>query len=193
MAGGHIAEAVGFLISTLFGLYLIAVALRFMLQYVRADFYNPISQFVVAVTNPPLRPLRRLIPGFRGIDWPCLVLLLLLKMTELGLLGLVYSGRLLAPAGLIVLSFAEILNLVVYIFIFAVFIQVVLSWVNPDAYNPVTIIVHRLTDPLMRPARRWVKPVGGLDFSPVVVLIALQLIVILIIRPLTDLGRSLAH
>ncbi|MBI2993552.1 MAG: YggT family protein [Gammaproteobacteria bacterium] len=193
MGGGHIAEAIGFLISTLFGLYLVAVILRFLLQYVRADFYNPVSQFVVALTNPPLRPLRRLIPGYRGIDWPCLVLMLILKIIELSLLGLVYSGRLLAPAGLFVLSIAELLNLVVYIFIFAVLIQVVLSWVNPDAYNPVTVIVHRLTDPLLRPARRLVPPVGGLDFSPIVVLIALQLVVILIIRPLTDLGRALAH
>lgn len=193
MGSGHIAEAVGFLISTLFGLYLVAVALRFLLQYVRADFYNPVSQFVVAITNPPLRPLRRLIPGYRGIDWPCLVLMLILKMLELGLLGLVYSGRLLAPAGLVVLSIAELLNLVVYIFIFAVLVQVVLSWVNPDAYNPVTVIVHRLTDPLLRPARRWLPPVGGLDFSPIIVLIALQLVVILIIRPLGDWGRVLAQ
>ena len=193
MGGGHIAEAIGFLISTLFGLYLIAVALRFLLQYVRADFYNPISQFVIALTNPPLRPLRRLIPGFRGIDWPCLVLLLVLKMIELGLLGLVYAGRFLAPAGLLVLSIAELLNLVTYIFIVAVLVQVVLSWVNPDVYNPVTVILHRLTDPLLRPARRLVPPVGGLDFSPVMVLVALQLFVILVIRPLSDVGRTLAQ
>jgi len=193
MGDGHIAEAIGFLINTLFGLYLVAVALRFLLQYVRADFYNPVSQFVVALTNPPLRPLRRLIPGFRGIDWPCLVLMLLLKMIELSLLGFVYAGRMLAPGGLVVLSIAGLLNLVVYIFIFAVLIQVVLSWVNPDAYNPMTVIVHRLTDPLLRPARRLLPAVGGLDFSPVVVLIALQLIVILVIRPLTDLGRTLAQ
>ena len=193
MGGGHIAEAIGFLISTLFGLYLIAVALRFLLQYVRADFYNPISQFVIALTNPPLRPLRRLIPGFRGIDWPCLVLLLVLKMIELGLLGLVYAGRFLAPTGLLVLSIAELLNLVTYIFIVAVLIQIVLSWVNPDVYNPVTVILHRLTDPLLRPARRLVPPVGGLDFSPVMVLVALQLFVILVIRPLSDFGRTLAQ
>lgn len=193
MGSGHIAEAIGFLINTLFSLYLIAVALRFLLQYVRADFYNPISQLVIAVTNPPLRPLRRLIPGYRGIDWPCLVLLLLLKMIELGLLGLVYSGKILAPTGLLVLSIAELLNLVTYIFIVAVLIQVVLSWVNPDAYNPVTVILHRLTDPLLRPARQLLPPVGGLDFSPVIVLIALQLFVILVIRPLSDIGRTLAQ
>lgn len=193
MSGGYIAEAVGFLINTLFGLYLVAVALRFLLQYVRADFYNPVSRFVVAITNPPLRPLRRFIPGFRGIDWPCLVLMLLLKMLQLSLLGLVYAGRIPAPAGLLVLSLAGLLNLVIYIFIFAVLIQVIISWVNPDAYNPVTVILHRLTNPLLRPARRLIPPISGLDFSPIVVLVALQLLIMLGIRPLTDFGRVLAH
>lgn len=191
MFGSSVAEALIFLIDTVFGLYLLAVALRFLLQWVRADFYNPISQFLVAVTNPPLRVLRRFIPGYRGIDFSSLVLMLAIKLAELCLETLIAAGGLPAAAGLLVLGVAELLNLFIYIFLFAIIIQIVVSWVSPGAYNPVTVILYRLTDPLLRPARRIVPPVGGLDFSPILPIVALQLLIILLIKPLLRLGYSL--
>lgn len=190
--GGALGDALNFLIRTLFDLYIIVVALRFLLQWVRADFYNPLSQFLVRATNPPLRPLRRIIPGYGGIDLASVVLMLLLKAAEITILGLVTAGRLPAPLGLLVLSLAEILRLLIYIFMFAIIIQVVLSWVNPGAYNPATVLIYRLTEPLLEPARRLIPPMGGLDFSPLVVLILLQLTIILIIRPLLQFGFSLS-
>lgn len=192
MGGGSIGEALIYLISTVFGLYLLAVALRFLLAQVRADFYNPISQFIVRVTDPPLRPLRRLIPGYGGIDWSSLLLLLALKMCELALTSLIAAGRMPALAGLVVLALGELVQLVIYIFMFAIFIQVLLSWVNPGAYNPATVILYRLTEPLMRPARRLLPPAGGIDFSPILVLMGLQLAIILLAKPLIRFGLSLA-
>jgi YggT family protein len=192
MIGGAVGEALSYLINLVFGFLLLAVALRFLLAWVRADFYNPVSQFIVTITNPMLRPLRRVIPGYAGVDWPALVLMLALKMTELAILGLIVAGRVPAFPGLLTLGFAEILSLVIYIFRFAILIQVILSWVNPGAYNPATVLIYRLTEPLMRPARRLLPPLAGLDFSPVIVIVLLQLSVILIVRPLIRVGLSLS-
>ena len=192
MFGNSVSEALIFLVNTVFGIYLLAVALRFLLQWARADFYNPISQFVVAVTNPPLRLLRRIIPGFAGIDWPSLVLLIAVKCAELSLESLIAAHRFMNIAGLLVLCVAELLELFVYIFMFAIIIQIILSWVSPGAYNPATVILYRLTDPLLRPARRLVPPIGGLDFSPMLPIVVLQLLIILVIKPLAGLGYSLS-
>lgn len=189
---GILTDALTFLIRTLFDLYIVTVALRFLLQWVRADFYNPLCQFLVKVTNPPLRPLRRIIPGYAGMDLASLVLMIVLKAVEIALLGLVVAGRVPAPLGLLVISLAEILRLIIYIFMFTIIVQVILSWVNPGAYNPATVLLYRLTEPLLAPARRLIPPMGGLDLSPLVVLILLQLTLIVIIRPLTGLGYSLS-
>jgi len=184
MGGSVLVDAIAFLIRTLFDLYILTVALRFLLQWVRADFHNPISRFLVTVTNPPLKPLRRFIPGIAGKDLSSLVLAVALKAAQISILSLILSGRLPAPLGLLVVSLGETLELVIWIFIIAIFIQVILSWVNPGAYNPATVLIHCLTEPLLAPARRWIPPVGGLDLSPIAVLIFLQLLLILI-RPLT--------
>ena len=118
--------------------------------------------------------------------------MLLLKATELLLIYLLVLGRTPGIIGLFILSFAQLLNLIVYIFIVAIFIQVILSWINPGAYNHATVLLYRLTEPLLRPARRLLPPVSGLDLSPILVFILLQLTVILIIKPLAGLGGSLA-
>ena len=192
MSGGYFTEAGIFLVRTAFDLYLLAVVLRLLLQIVRADFYNPISQFLIKVTNPVLRYIRRIVPGYKGQDWSSVILIFLLKTVELMLLSLMTSGSIPPLIGIAVLSVAQILYLIVYIFIIAVFIQVILSWVNPGAYNPATVILYLLTEPLLRPARNLLPPISGLDLSPLVVFISLQLTVILIINPLLHLGQSLS-
>jgi YggT family protein len=192
MNGGYFGEAFIFLVRTIFDLCILAVALRFLLQLVRADFYNPISQFLVKVTNPLLRPLRRVIPGFGGVDWASLVLMLVLKAGEISLITLIGSGRIPALTGLLIFSLAQLLNLFVYIFIVAILVQVILSWVNPGGYSPSTVILYRLTEPLLRPARQLLPPIGGLDLSPIIVLVVLQLTIILVINPIMHLGVSWA-
>lgn len=189
MGNSYVGNAGTFLISTLFGLYILIVMLRFLLQLVRADFYNPISQFVVKATDPPLRPLRRHVPGLAGIDLSTLVLMLGLKIVELWLTFRV-SGQSAQFAGLLIISVAELLSLALNVFLVSILIQVVLSWVNPGAYNPATKLLYSLNEPLLTPARRLIPPISGLDLSPIVVLIAIQLIKILVVAPIVDMGRT---
>lgn len=184
---GYLLNPVEFLLSTLFQLYITVVMIRFLLQWVRADFYNPVSQFVVKVTNPPLRPLRRLIPGWGGIDVPALVLMLLLQILSLFLI-LLLRGQGIPPATLLLWSVAELLSLAFNVYIFAIIIQAVLSWVNPGHYNPVSSILYNLTEPLLRPARRMLPPISGIDLSPLLVLLALQVAKMLIVPPLMHLA-----
>lgn len=190
MQGGYVSNAGEFLISTLFGFYIICVLLRFLFQYLRADFYNPISQFLVTITSPVLRPMRRWIPGTRGVDWAAVVLLVILKALEIWIIYAIH-GYVPHPAGLLVLTIGELLSLLIYVFLIAIFVVVILSWISPGTYNPATSLLISLTEPLLRPARRMVPPIGGLDLSPIVVLVVLQLTQMLIVAPLLDLGRQL--
>jgi YggT family protein len=189
--GNYAGNAGVFLIQTLFGLYLVAVMLRFLLQMTRADFYNPVSQFLVKVTNPPLIPLRRVIPGLIGIDMAAVVLLLVIQAVELVLVGLVQGFSLGIP-GLLVLTVAELLNLLLNIYFFTILIQVILSWVNPGGYNPAIALLYSLNEPILSRARRMIPPISGFDLSPIVVFIGIQLIKILLVSPIADIGKRLA-
>ncbi len=193
MGGGYFTQAGIFLIEIIFGLYLLAVLLRFLLARVRADFYNPLSQFIVKVTNPAIKPLRRIIPGYYGVDWPSIILLFFVQAVEIILIALIASGRIPAPMGLLILTCAYLLKEIIYVYIFLILIQVVISWVNPGAYNPATVIMYQLSEPLLKHARRIFPPAGGFDFSSLVVLIGLQLLIILLVAPLMDLGLRLSH
>ena len=161
-----------FLIQTVFGFYILAVMLRFMLQWVRADFYNPLVQFLVRITNPPLLPLRRIIPGYRGLDLASVALAFALQLVEVLLVTLLF-GRPLGVGGLLLLTVMELLKLLINIYLWGVIIQVVLSWVNPDPYHPAARVLAQLTAPLLRPARRWLPPISGVDLSPMLVVVAL--------------------
>jgi len=191
MENQYLAASAVFLINTVFGLYLFAVMLRLLLQWARADFYNPISQFLVKVTNPPLRPLRRIIPGWGGIDFASIFLLIVLQMLEIFLANMVL-GRTMPVSGLFITSVAELLNLLLNIFLIAILVQVVMSWVSPNTYNPATVLLHRLTEPVLAPARRIIPPISGIDLSPLVVLVVFQLIKFLLIAPLVDIGHRMA-
>jgi YggT family protein len=189
MTGTYLTNPLIFLIHTLFGLYIAVVLIRFLLQWARADFYNPISQFIVRVTSPVLRPLRQLIPGYAGLDLASLLLAWALKAIELALVaGLVgFTGPLL---GSLAWAVPAVVELLIDIFLLAVIIRVVLSWLNPDPFNPAVALIERLTDPIMRPAQRMVPPISGIDLSPMVVIIALVLLQMLVIPPLKVLTGS---
>lgn len=192
MDNTYLSQASAFLIDTVFGLYILLVLLRFLLQLARADFYNPICQFLVKATNPPLKPLRRIVPGLWKIDLASVVLLLALQMTALWLIHLA-AGRSISIEGLFVLSMADLLGLTLNVFLVSILIQVILSWVGPGAHNnPVFSILYSLNEPLLAPARRVLPSMSGIDFSPLLVLIAIQLLKILVLSPISDLGKSLA-
>jgi len=190
---GYLSNAGVFLIQTLFGIYEVIILLRFLLQLVRADFYNPISRFIVKATSLPLRPLRRIIPGVAGMDMASLVLLLVVIVVELLLLSMVANLPMPALPGLIALALVELLKLLIYVFLFSVFVLAILSWVSPGGYNPVANLLYQVTAPLMRPARRLLPPMGGLDLSPMIVMIVLYLMILLVIHPLQDWAANLAY
>ena len=192
MDNAYLSDALLYLINTIFSIYILLVVLRFLLQVVRADARNPVSQFLLATTNPPLRLLRSVIPGYAGVDWSCLLLMLALQAGELFAVSLIAFGAFPAFPGLLLLSIAELLKLIIYIFMFVIFVQAILSWINPGAYNPISALLYQLSEPLLRPARGLLPAMQGIDFSPILVFIVLQLSLLLLVRPLADLGRALA-
>ena len=190
MGGGYLTNPLVFIFQTLFDLYILVVLLRFFLQLVRADFYNPISQFVVKVTSPLLLPLRRVIPAVRGLDTASLVLAWGLKTLELVLVLWFTAGSfsLLLP---LLMAIPELVELTINIFFWAILIQAILSWVNPGVYNPASALLYSLTLPLLRPAQRIIPPIGGIDLSPMAVMLGLIVLKMLILPPLRGLAMSL--
>jgi len=192
MDSSYLTNPLIFIIQTLFSLYIMIVMLRFLLQLAKADFYNPLSQFIVKATTPALRPLRRIIPGLGGLDISAVVLMWLLKTTELSLLVLLKGGGL-NPFGPLLWAIPQLADLAINVFLFAILIQVIISWINPGNYNPITTLIHSLTDPLMRPARRIIPPISGLDLSPMAVIMGLYLLKMLLLPPLLMLTGSPFH
>ena len=192
MGGSYLADSAAFVIQTLFGLYILAVMLRFIFQLVRAPFHNPISQFLVTVTNPLLKPLRRVVPGLMGIDLAAVLLMLALQMLEIILVAALY-GTVPGVGGLVLISIGKLLQMAVYIFMFALFARIILGWVNPHLYNHATVLLSSLTDFMMLPARRIIPPAGMLDLSPIVLFLLLGLILRLVVQPLLDFGAGISY
>lgn len=191
MGSSYVTDPVTFLIDAIFGLYVMVVMLRFLFQVVRADFYNPISQFVVKVTNPPLKPLRRVVPSVFGLDMATLLLAFILQVLTIWLVYTI-TGKAIPIASLLILSVGELVSLVLNIYLFSIFVIVILSWINPGTYNPVVGLLHSLTEPVMRPARRILPPIAGLDLSPILVLLAIQVLKMLLLPPFQALAVSVA-
>ena len=160
-----ILEIIEFLLETLGGLFLTCVALRFFLQLARADFYNPISQSIVKITNPVLIPMRRVIPGVFGIDVASIVLALAIQVVFGEIIYLLYTGGFINPVQLLIWGLLGTLNLVTVILIICILIMVVSSFVAPYSTHPILTLVRQLMEPLIRPVQRVIPPAGGLDFS----------------------------
>ena len=190
MPGPYIGNTLTFVIEFLAGILILIVLLRFLLQYFRADFYNPLSQFIVNATSPLLRPMRRFIPGYAGFDLSALVLMLVLQFLEILLVHLI-TAQPTGIAGLAVMSIGKLLMLTSYVFMFAVLVLVILSWVQPQGNNPMVGLMRTLADPLLGPARRLIPPLGMMDVSALVVLLGLGIIQRLFIAPILGLGYGL--
>ena len=168
-------DAAIFIIKTLGSLYLLIVLMRFILQLVRANFYNPLCQFIVKATQPLLKPLRRVIPSMFGLDMSSLVLALIVQMLLIAVIvslkGFMVDWVLLVPWALIAL-FSLFLNILFY----AMIISVILSWVAPGSHNPGAELVAQITEPVLAPVRRIIPNLGGLDISPLFAFIVIQLL-----------------
>ena len=170
-----LAEIAIFIVNTLGSIYLLIVVLRFLLQLVRADYYNPISRLIVKATNPLLVPLRKLIPGFWGIDFACLVLALLVKMAVVQLVLLIAGAGLQNPLLLLAWALLGILALIATTYFWALLIMVIASWIAPYSHNPGLSLLRQLIEPSLAPIRKLLPDLGGLDFSPMVALMLLHI------------------
>jgi len=170
-----------FLVDTLFSLYIILLMVRFLLATSRADFYNPVSQFIVQVTNPVLVPLRRIIPPIGKIDTAALAFMLGLKLVQL-MLVLLLKGQSVSLLPLIPFAILKLLELLIYVYIFALIVQAVISWINPGAQyqNPLVGVLNSITNPILKPIRQIVPNIGMVDISPLVAILLLNVVLILL-------------
>ncbi len=177
-----------YLIQTLLSLYLIVMLLRFLLQLVRADFYNPISQFIVKVTNPLVVPVRKIIPGYAGLDIASLLLALLLQIIGIAAIFLIHYGALPGPALLVMGGVLGIIALLVKIYFFALLAMIILSWVAQGSNHPAIYLLFQITEPVMAPVRKLLPPMGGMDFSPILVFVLINVIQIVLQHMAASVG-----
>jgi YggT family protein len=160
-----------FLVQAVFTIASFAVLARFILQAVRADFYNPITQAIVRITDPVLKPLRKVIPSAGGLDLAALLVVIVLQVL---LVFVMFGG--IGPFTAVVLSSFRLLMLVLDIYFWSLIIIVILSWVAPQTRHPGAELLHQVTEPLVAPFRRLIPPMGGLDFSVLVVFLVLTIV-----------------
>ena len=173
------SNALTYLIGTLIDLYVAAVLLRLLLQWVRADFYNPLSQFLIRLTNPALVPLRRLIPSIGRLDTASVVLMLLLEIVAVTLVGAIASQGL-TWQQVITFSVIKLLMTLLMTYFFLIIVGVVLSWLGRGVRHPFVPLVYQLTEPVLRPIRKVIPPIAGIDLSPLFALIGIRFLILLL-------------
>ncbi|TVZ37224.1 YggT family protein [Alteromonadaceae bacterium 2753L.S.0a.02] len=165
-----------YVIHTLGSVFLAFVILRFLLQLARADFYNPFSQAVVKVTNPLLMPLRKVIPGFFGIDLASLVLALLVQLMVGELTALIGYHTVFNPGLLLLWGFLGAFKMTTYIAYICLIVMVISSFIAPYSSHPALLLVRQLMEPLVRPVQKIIPPMGGLDFSVLFVFMGVTIV-----------------
>ena len=168
------------LIQTLCQLFLLALIMRVLLQLARADSYNPISQFLIKVTQPLLKPIRRFIPSIGKVDTATIIAILLIQMLTTAALVALQGYSI--PNPLYLLSWAVLgtLGMLINIYFIAILASIIISWVAPGSYNPLILLLHQLTEPVMAPFRKIVPAMGGLDLSPIFVFLTINVLQIML-------------
>ncbi|MGB1310618.1 MAG: YggT family protein [Leucothrix sp.] len=174
-----IQEILLFLVETLMSLYISAIVIRFLLGYAKADFYNPLSQFLVKITNPILVPLRRFVPAIGKLDTAAVVAAYVLTVIK-SIIIFALVGKGLSVIGVLGFSLKELIVGVIWIYVIALILMAVISWIGSAHGNPVSPLVNSLVSPLVDPVRRRLPPVGMLDLSPMVVMIGLYILLIIV-------------
>ena len=168
-----------YLVSTLTDLYIAAIMLRMLLQWVGADYYNPLSQFLVRITNPVVVPARRIVPPVGKLDAASVLVMLLLELAQLSVIAM------LGPADfglqfLLLFAFRKLLLTLLMTYFVLIIARVIISWVATHSRHPIIPLVYQLTEPLLRPISRLIPPIGGIDLSPLFALIALRFLMLLL-------------
>lgn len=168
----NIASAIVFIINALTSLYLLVLLLRFWMPWLRADFRNPLAQGILRFTSPVVIPVRRLVPSFGRLDTATVLVAFVIQYLTV-LLLLLILGRSAGIAAIALTSIVKLVVLSINLFVYAIFIRIILSWISQGSYNPATAIIITLTEPLLRPFRRIIPSMGGFDISPIFAVILL--------------------
>jgi len=168
----NVSSAIVFVINALTSLYLLVLLLRFWLPWLQADFRNPLAQGILRVTSPLVIPVRRIVPPFGRLDTATILVAFIIQYIAVLLMMLVIGQT----AGIVPIAVTSIVKLValsINLFVYAIFIRIILSWISQGAHNPATAIITTLTEPVLRPFRRIIPPMGGFDISPIFAIILL--------------------
>lgn len=178
-------QALYFIVKTLAQLFLLLLLLRFWLPLLRADFRNPVAQGILRFTSPLVVPLRRILPSIGRVDTATVLVAFVVQFVVVVVL-LAITNRMAGPLPIAVVSVIELAILSLNLFFFVILIRVILSWVAPGNYNPVTALIATLSEPILRPFRRLIPSIGGLDVSPIFAIVLLQAVVIFLrtVKPL---------
>jgi YggT family protein len=179
-----ISDILVLIIRTVFTIVILATVARLMAQVVRADFYNPLAQAVLKITNPFLLPLRKIIPGFGGLDNAAILLAILLQLAMASLMLLVKGYGISQLGSLLILSILAVIGVVLTIIKWGIIIVAIASFIAPGSYNPFLAFIAQITDPFIAPIRRFMPSAGGLDFSPMVLILVLIILQDMILGPM---------
>ncbi len=178
------SSATALVIKLFFGFFIFTLIVRFIMQLVRADYSNPVGSFIVKVTNPALKPLRRFIPGLWGIDLSSLVLVFVVQALEIILVNMLPGRKLPDISNIVLLTIGHVADTVITLYFISVFVVVIASWIIQGSYNPVLNLIYQIIEPLMRPIRRIIPPMSGLDLSPLIAIAILIFAKFLIAEPI---------
>ena len=191
MENNYFSDATIYLANVVLGSYGFIIMIRLVLQLVEADFYNPICKAIHSITNPVLKPVRAFLPHFKRIDSASLLMVIVFEIIAVWVTLKLKSSMNPSLLGLIVLSLGSTLGEFVRIFTWSIIIQAFLSWIAPDPHNPIVSVLQSITAPILSKARTVLPSTPGVDFSPIIALVALQLTLMLIVNPLHDAGKML--
>lgn len=181
------------LVQTLCQLFLLALMMRVLLQLARADSYNPISQFLIKVTQPLLKPMRRIIPSIGKIDTATVVAILLIQMLTTATLVALQGYSIPNPLFLFIWGALGAIGMLVNIYFIAILASIIISWVAPGSYNPLILLLHQLTEPVMTPFRKIIPPMGGLDLSPIFVFLTINVLQIVLSHIAASVNLPVAY
>ena len=168
-----------YLVSTITDLYVTAILLRLLLQWVRADFYNPLSQFLIKATNPVLVPARRIIPSIGKLDTASVVIMLLLELIQLVAIGLL-SKTDFGFQFLLLFAIKKLLITLLITYLVLIIARVLVSWIAAQSRHPLMPLIYQLTEPVLKPFSKLLPPLGGVDLSPLFALIAVRFLLLLL-------------
>lgn len=184
-----------FIIQAVFNIYMIALLVRILLEATGANYYNPLVQFLVRITNPLIKPVAKWVKSYQGVNLAGVIVLLVIGMIKLFLLVLLRLNVLANPLGLVIWAMGEVINLLLDVYFYAILIQAILSWVAPQTYNPASEVFSRITSPILRPFQKIIPLIAGVDISPWIAMICLKIVSILFVQFIISYGHllSLGH